>query len=140
MKTVGCFFQPKLFFRSSLNAITSHGILKIARSILPLNSDGYAANENDVHFTAFKVIETEAVLSFVTVLFAPVSNVFKNIETNYGLVIETKVQGETISINKCVGEGDRAQRRKNNTNHVIKYFPGKPMGIGRGRGREANFN
>ena len=50
-------------------------------------------------------------LSFVTVLFAPVSNVFKNIETNYGLVIETKVQGEKISVNKQrVGGG--GQRRK----------------------------
>ena len=61
--------------------------------------------------TYFKVIATEAVLlnrsllSFVTVLFAPVSNVFKNIETNYGLVIETKVQGEEISTNnQRVGE------------------------------------
>ena len=29
--------------------------LKIARSILSLNNDAYAAKEKDVHFTAFKV-------------------------------------------------------------------------------------
>ena len=66
--------------------------------------------------TYFKVIATEAVLlnrsllSLVTVSFAPVSNVFKNIETNYGLVIETKVQGEEISTNnQRVGGGDRGK-------------------------------
>ena len=63
--------------------------------------------------TYFKVIATEAVLlnrsllSFVTASFAPVSNVFKNIERNYGLVIETKVQGEEISTNnQRVGGGE----------------------------------
>ena len=59
-------------------------------------------------------------------------HVFKNIQTNYGLVIETKVQGENISTNnQRVGGGER---RKNNTNHVIKYFPRKTMGIGGGGG------
>ena len=101
-------YFPKFVKRNHL----SRHFLKIAHSILPLNSNGYAVKEKDVHFTAFKVIETEAVLSFVTVLFAPVSNVFKNIETNYGLVIETKVQGEKIATNnKCVGEGYRGEKQ-----------------------------
>ena len=38
-------------------------------------------------------------MSLVNVLFDPVSNIFKNIETNYGLVSETKLQGENISTN-----------------------------------------
>ena len=66
--------------------------------------------------TYFKVIATEAVLlnrsllSFVTVSFAPVSNVFKNIETNYGLAIEKKVKGKEISTNnQRVGGGDRGK-------------------------------
>ena len=66
--------------------------------------------------THFKVIASEAVLlkrsllSFVTVSFAPVSNVFKNIETNYGLVIEINVQGEEISTNnQRVGGEDRGK-------------------------------
>ena len=72
-------------------------------------------------------------MSLVNVLFDPVSNIFKNIETNWELVIETKVQGKTISTNnQRVGGGDSGG---NNTNHVIKYFPRKTAGIGRGRGR-----
>ena len=51
-------FFPKFVKRNHL----SRHFLKISRSILPLNSDGYAAKEKDVHFTAFKVIATEAVL------------------------------------------------------------------------------
>ena len=71
-------------------------------------------------------------MSLVNVLFDPVSNIFKNIETNWELVIETKVQGKMISTNnKRVGGGDSGG---NNTNHVIKYFPRKTAGIGRGRG------
>ena len=72
-------------------------------------------------------------MSLVNVLFDPVSNIFKNIETNWELVIETKVQGKMISTNnKRVGGGDSGG---NNTNHVIKYFPRKTTGIGRGWGR-----
>ena len=67
---------------------------------------------------------------FVTVLFAQVSNVFKKIETNYGLVIETKVHGENISTNNVRGGG--GQRRKKLANHVIKSFPRKTMRMGRG--------
>ena len=72
-------------------------------------------------------------MSFVTVLFAPVCKVLKNIETNYRLVIETKLQGENISLTTSVwGEGTVGE---NNTNHVIKYFPQKTTGIGRGSGQ-----
>ena len=49
-------------------------------------------------------------MSLVNVLFDPVSNIFKNIETNWELVIETKVQGKTISTNnQRVGGGDRGK-------------------------------
>ena len=37
-------------------------------------------------------------MSFVTVLFALVNNVFMNKDTNYGLVIETKVQGDKHTV------------------------------------------
>ena len=88
------------------------------RSILPLNIEGYAAKEKDVHFTAFKFIVTEAVLlnwnllSFFTVLFVPVSSVFKNIETKDGLIIETKVQGEKISANNQTVGGRETEAKK----------------------------
>ena len=34
----------------------------------------------------------------------------------------------------------RGTEAKNNSNHVIKYFPQKTTEIGRGEGGEANFN
>ena len=36
--------------------------------------------------------------------------------------------------------GGGGQRQKNNTNHVIKYFPWKTTGIGRGEGGVAKKN
>ena len=55
-------FSIQTFFRKFVKRKHLSRCFPIARSILRLNSDGYAAKEKDVHFTAFKVIATEAVL------------------------------------------------------------------------------
>ena len=116
-------FQPKLFSE-----------VRQTQSPLPAFSHNcpFHSPAEQWHFTAFKVIATEAVLlkwsllSFVTGLFAPVSNsnVFKNIETNYGFAIETKVQGEKIlSNNERVGGG--GQKRKTKLITWSSISPGK---------------